>query len=84
MALFNMLKPFLHQATTDKMKFFGTNKKEWSAALLEEIDADQLPAHYGGSMVDPDGDPKCPSKVIIDSENSWVKIKMAYRANVLL
>jgi hypothetical protein len=37
----------------------------WKAALLKEIDADQLPAFYGGTLTDPDGDPKCPSKVNI-------------------
>ena len=53
----------MHQNTLDKVRIFGTNKEEWTAALLEEIDADNLPLHYGGTMVDPDGDPKCPSKV---------------------
>ena len=53
----------MHQATIDKMKIFGSDKEEWAAALLEDIEADNLPLHYGGTMVDPDGDPKCPSKV---------------------
>ncbi len=57
------MKPFMHQATLDKMKIFGCNKEEWTAAILEEIDADQIPAIYGGTMVDPDGDPRCLSKV---------------------
>jgi hypothetical protein len=57
------MKPFLHQNTLDKLKIFGNNKEEWTAALLEEIEADNLPLYYGGTMVDPDGDPKCPSKV---------------------
>ncbi len=57
------MKPFMHQATIDKMRIFGFNKEEWTAAILEEIEADQIPAYYGGTMVDPDGDPKCPSKV---------------------
>lgn len=65
MFMYNMMKVFMHQATIDKMKIFGSDKEEWTAALLEEIDADQLPAFYGGTMVDPDGDPKCPSKVSI-------------------
>lgn len=62
--MFNMMKPFLNPATVAKVRIFGHNKEEWLAALLEEIDADQLPAFYGGTMTDPDGDPKCPSKVI--------------------
>ncbi len=61
--IFNFMKPFMHQATLDKMRIFGCDQEEWAAALLEEIEADNLPLHYGGTMVDPDGDPKCPSKV---------------------
>ena len=62
--IYTMMKPFMHQVTIDKVKIYGTDKKEWTAALLEDIDADQLPAYYGGTLRDPD-DPegKCPSKV---------------------
>ena len=49
--------------TLDKISVFGFDKNEWSEALLKEVDADQLPVHYGGTMIDADGDPKCPSKV---------------------
>jgi hypothetical protein len=48
--LFAMVKPFLHQITLEKISVFGFDKKEWSAALLKEIDADQLPVQYGGTM----------------------------------
>ena len=58
-----MIKPFLHECDGPKIKVFGSDKKQWTAALLEEIEADQLPAYFGGTMVDPDGNPKCPSKV---------------------
>nr|CAH0109448.1 unnamed protein product [Daphnia galeata] len=66
--IFNAMKPFMHQATIDKMKIFGSDKEEWAAALLEDIEADNLPLHYGGTMVDPDGDPKCPSKLNMGAE----------------
>ena len=61
--MWSLIKPFLHQVTIDKVHIYGTNTEEWKAALLEEIDADQLPAYYGGTLTDPDGDPRCPSKV---------------------
>ena len=64
--VFAMVKPLMTQVTLDKLKVYGNDRAEWTAALLEEIDADQLPAHYGGKLTDPDGDPKCPSKVSID------------------
>ena len=35
----------------------------WKEKLLEYIDADQLPVHWGGTATDPDGDPYCRSKV---------------------
>jgi len=39
------------------------SEKEWKSALLQEIDADQLPVCYGGAISDPIGDPKSPIKV---------------------
>lgn len=61
--VFNIVKPCLHQATVNKVRIYGANKAEWLNAILDEVDADQLPAFYGGTMSDPNGDPKCPSKV---------------------
>merc|ERR1712136_575835 len=61
--LFAAVKPLLTQATIDKFRIYGTDENEWKPALLEYIDADQLPVHYGGTMTDPDGDPKCSSRL---------------------
>lgn len=36
---------------------------KWKEAVLELIPKDQLPAHYGGTLTDPDGNPKYTSKV---------------------
>lgn len=66
--LFAMLKPFVNETVLANMRVFGNDKTEWTSALLEEIDADQLPAFYGGTMTDPDGDPKCPSKFNMGGE----------------
>lgn len=35
----------------------------WKEVLLKYISPDQLPVEYGGTMTDPDGNPKCKSKV---------------------
>lgn len=61
--LFAMIKPLIPATDFPKIKIFAANKSEWLPALLEEIDADQLPSFYGGTLTDPDGNPKCPSKV---------------------
>ena len=49
--------------TVAKFHIYGTNADEWRAALLEDIDADQLPAEYGGTLTDPDGNAACLTKV---------------------
>jgi len=66
--IWNMVKPFLHQITIDKVRIFGTDVNEWKAALLEEIDPDQLPTHYGGTQMDPDGNARCLTKVPLGGE----------------
>ena len=53
----------MHQTTINKLRMFGHDKREWLPAMLDEIDADQLPAMYGGTLADPDGNPNCPSMV---------------------
>ncbi len=40
----------------------------WKEVLRNYVDADQLPAVYGGSMTDPDGDPLCKTMVRFTSE----------------
>lgn len=35
----------------------------WKEVLQKYIDPAQIPVEYGGTMTDPDGDPKCSSKV---------------------
>ncbi|KAK4004693.1 hypothetical protein OUZ56_006421 [Daphnia magna] len=66
--LFGFIKPLLAQNDVPKIKIFGSNKKEWMSALLEEIESDQFPSYYGGSMTDPGGDPKCPSTLNLGGE----------------
>lgn len=65
---FALIKPFFSQETLNKFAVYGSNKKEWQAALLKEIEADQLPVHYGGTMADPDGNPLCTSKICMGGQ----------------
>jgi len=62
--LFALLKPFLNGTTFSKIVFLGSSDSPHThKALLDEIEADQLPAHYGGTLTDPDGNPLCLSLV---------------------
>ncbi|XP_075220520.1 SEC14-like protein 2 isoform X3 [Lycorma delicatula] len=60
---FSVVKTFLNEYTISKIQIFKADPSKWQPVLLNQIPADQLPAHFGGTMVDPDGDPRCPSKI---------------------
>ncbi|KAM9841145.1 SEC14-like protein 2 [Aulostomus maculatus] len=53
---YNLIKHFLCEETRRKIMVLGSN---WQDVLREHIDAEQLPAVYGGTLTDPDGDPRC-------------------------
>ncbi|XP_069789506.1 SEC14-like protein 2 isoform X2 [Narcine bancroftii] len=57
---YNLIKHFLSEDTRKKIQVLGGN---WKEVLLQNIDAEQLPAYYGGTLTDPDGNPKCTSKI---------------------
>ena len=55
-----LIKPFLNETTASKIRMLaGSDASSWSKAILEDCNADQFPAHYGGSLADPDGNPLC-------------------------
>jgi len=45
------------------LKYNVAAVENWKSALLEVIDADQLPVHWGGTATDDDGDTYCRSQV---------------------
>jgi len=58
---FALVKPWLHEATVRKVRMFGA--EGWREALLEDIEPEVLPRHWGGDREDPGGDGRCPSVV---------------------
>ncbi|XP_022342463.1 SEC14-like protein 2 isoform X2 [Crassostrea virginica] len=57
---YNIVKPFLSEATAKKTIILGTN---YHATLNRYISPDELPVCYGGKRSDPDGDPTCKSQI---------------------
>ncbi|NXG80320.1 S14L2 protein, partial [Baryphthengus martii] len=57
---YNLVKHLLSEDTRKKVVVLGSN---WKEVLQKYIDPDQIPVEYGGTLTDPDGDPKCPSKI---------------------
>lgn len=50
--------------TLSKIQIYKADPAKWKEAVLELIPKDQLPAQYGGTLTDPDGNPKYISKVL--------------------
>ncbi|XP_073078452.1 SEC14-like protein 4 isoform X2 [Manis javanica] len=57
---FNLVKSFLSEETRRKIMILGGN---WKQELPKFISSDQLPVEFGGTMTDPDGNPKCLTKI---------------------
>ncbi|XP_029423210.1 SEC14-like protein 4 isoform X2 [Nannospalax galili] len=57
---FNLVKSFMGEATQKKIVILGDN---WKQELLKFMNPDQLPVEFGGTMTDPDGNPKCLTKI---------------------
>ncbi|NXN14212.1 S14L2 protein, partial [Indicator maculatus] len=57
---YNLVKHLLSEETRKKVAVLGSN---WKEELQKYIDPSQIPVEYGGTMTDPDGNPKCPSKI---------------------
>ncbi|NXD31311.1 S14L2 protein, partial [Spelaeornis formosus] len=57
---YNLVKHFLSEDTRKKVVVLGSN---WKEVLQKYIDPAQIPMEYGGTLTDPDGDPKCSSKI---------------------
>ncbi|MBZ3888841.1 SEC14-like protein 4 [Sciurus carolinensis] len=57
---FNLVKSFMSEETRKKIVILGDN---WKQELTKFISPDQLPVEFGGTMTDPDGNPKCLTKI---------------------
>ena len=60
---YTMLRPFLDEATQNKIQIFG--KQGWKETILSQLPAEVIPKYWGGTKVDADGNPKCPSIVCL-------------------
>lgn len=57
---FNLVQLFMSEETRRKMVILGGN---WKQELPKFISPDQLPVEFGGPMTDPNGNPKCLTKI---------------------
>uniref|UniRef100_A0A670ZPK9 SEC14 like lipid binding 2 n=1 Tax=Pseudonaja textilis TaxID=8673 RepID=A0A670ZPK9_PSETE len=62
---YNMVKHILSEDTRKKLIILGAN---WKEDLQKYIDPAEIPMMYGGTLTDPDGNPKCESKICLGGD----------------
>lgn len=60
---FNIVRKFLDEYTISKIQIYNNNRKKWLPEVLKRVDPENLPAHFGGTLKDSDGNPKCHEKI---------------------
>jgi hypothetical protein len=58
---FAVLKPFIDAETLNKFKIYGSDN--WKDILMNDIDAEVIPVHWGGTRTDGSGVDWCPKVV---------------------
>jgi hypothetical protein len=53
----------MNEYTLRKIQIIKSDPRKWQPILLASIEPDQLPAHFGGTLTDPDGNPRYATKV---------------------
>jgi hypothetical protein len=79
-----MLKPFMHEKTKNKVQIYSHDAKQWKAAILEDFDPEELPACYGGTKTDPDGNPNCITMVSPLSSPCYSTSKLWFHTNLFI
>ncbi|XP_042146660.1 SEC14-like protein 2 [Ixodes scapularis] len=52
-----LIRPFFTERTTKKIEIF--TREGWQPVLLKYVNPSQLPVHWGGHLMGPNGDKKC-------------------------
>lgn len=60
---FSVAKKFMNEYTLSKIQIFKADPVKWQAAIFSNVPRDQVPAYFGGTLKDLDGNPKYGTKV---------------------
>lgn len=60
---FSIAKKFMNEYTLSKIQIYKADPPKWKTAIMNTIPKDQLPVYLGGTLQDPDGNPRLYSKI---------------------
>lgn len=67
---FAIAKKCLNEYTLSKIQIYKNDPAKWKKAIFQTIPRNQLPVHFGGTLCDPDGNPRYTSKVVYFLQSS--------------
>ncbi|XP_076302109.1 SEC14-like protein 2 [Lasioglossum baleicum] len=62
---FSVAKKFMNEYTLSKIQIFKADPVKWQAAIFSNVPRDQVPAYFGGTLKDLDGNPKYGTKICL-------------------
>ncbi|XP_076233425.1 SEC14-like protein 2 [Calliopsis andreniformis] len=62
---FSVAKKFMNEYTLSKIQIYKADPVKWQTAIFNNIEKDQVPAFFGGTLKDPDGNPKLGTKICL-------------------
>lgn len=69
----------MNEYTLSKIQIYKADPAKWQTAIFSNIDRDQVPAFFGGTLKDPDGNPKLGTKV---KKNKETKNKIYFVSRI--
>lgn len=60
---FSVAKKFMNEYTLSKIQIYKADPPKWKAAIGKVVPENELPEHFGGTLTDPDGNPRLVSKI---------------------
>lgn len=60
---FSIAKKFMNEYTLSKIQIYKADPPKWQSAIFSNVSKDQVPAYFGGTLKDPDGNPKLGTKI---------------------
>ncbi|KZC13323.1 SEC14-like protein 2 [Dufourea novaeangliae] len=60
---FSVAKKFMNEYTLSKIQIYKAEPAKWQVAIFSNVEKDQVPAYLGGTLKDPDGNPKLGTKI---------------------
>ncbi|XP_053987885.1 SEC14-like protein 2 isoform X2 [Hylaeus volcanicus] len=62
---FSVAKKFMNEYTLSKIQIYKADPPKWQSAIFSNIERDQVPAFFGGTLTDPDGNTKVRTKICL-------------------